>query len=288
MVDKDGNAVDIVGELEKLESQMTSYIDEIEDLLIGLRKVDSERERLTEDFNIMTPKAVKIQRRKRQSERKKVNQNLKRPAMLFKTRTTMRGSVVEPAEETKSEPAEKMDDYEMISVNCRFKKPVKALTDKLKALIKQRKDLEEKYSKMRIEVFKIKQIKLYKPVKGDAVDEMFAGYLNEAKLAIEVERISANNYMFGTKKILAKIINNRLVIRVGGGYMNAEEFIEQYGRIEMLKKMKQEGDRTGETDLQVQISNAPGASSTKGSEAAKRMTMMLGNNFKEEMRKKMS
>lgn len=39
---------------------------------------------------------------------------------------------------------------------------------------------------MRREVFKIKQIKLYKPVKGDAVDEMFAGYLNKAKLEIEV------------------------------------------------------------------------------------------------------
>ena len=79
---------------------------------------------------------------------------------------------------------------------------------------------------MRKEVFKIKQIKLYKPVRGDVVDEMFADYLNKAKLTIEVQRISASNYMFGTKKILAKIINGKLVIRVGGGYMNAEEFIE--------------------------------------------------------------
>ena len=74
-------------------------------------------------------------------------------------------------------------------------------------------------------------------MQGDAVDEMFAGYLNKAKLTIEVQRISASNYMFGTKKILAKIINGRLVIRVGGGYMNAEEFIEQYGKIEMMKIM---------------------------------------------------
>jgi len=32
--------------------------------------------------------------------------------------------------------------------------------------------------------------------------------------------------MFGTKKILANIVNDRLVIRVGGGFMNVEEFIE--------------------------------------------------------------
>ena len=36
------------------------------------------------------------------------------------------------------------------------------------------------------EVFAIKKIKLYKPVRGDVVDEMFAGYLNKAKLDIEV------------------------------------------------------------------------------------------------------
>lgn len=46
--------------------------------------------------------------------------------------------------------------------------------------------------------------------------------------------------MFGTKKILANIVNDRLVIRVGGGFMNVEEFIEQYGKLEMLKLMKAE------------------------------------------------
>jgi hypothetical protein len=48
--------------------------------------------------------------------------------------------------------------------------------------------------------------------------------------------------MFGTKKIMCKIINGKLVVRVGGGYMSADEFIEQYGRIEMLKMMKQQHD----------------------------------------------
>jgi len=100
---------------------------------------------------------------------------------------------------------------------------------------------------MRKEVFKIKNIKMYKPMVGDVVDEMFAGYLNKAKLTIEVQRISASNYMFGTKKILAKIINGRLVIRVGGGYMNAEEFIEQYGKIEMMKMMKMEESKNAQS-----------------------------------------
>jgi hypothetical protein len=116
--------------------------------------------------------------------------------------------------------------HHMLKTNCKYRNPIKTLLKDLKGFNQRRKDLEDKYANMRREVFKIKQIKLYKPVQGDAVDEMFAGYLNKAKLTIEVQRISASNYMFGTKKILAKIINGRLVIRVGGGYMNAEEFIE--------------------------------------------------------------
>jgi len=56
----------------------------------------------------------------------------------------------------------------------------------LKEINNRRKDLEDRYSQMRKEVFKIKQIKLYKPVRGDVVDEMFAGYLNKAKIEVEV------------------------------------------------------------------------------------------------------
>lgn len=69
---------------------------------------------------------------------------------------------------------------------------------------------------------------------------MFAGYLNKAELTISVQRLATGKYMFGTKQILAKIINGKLVIRVGGGYMNAEEFIDQYGEIEMRKLLKLE------------------------------------------------
>ena len=42
---------------------------------------------------------------------------------------------------------------------------------------------------------------------------------------------------------MAKIINGKLVIRVGGGYMSVAEFIEQYGKIEMAKMAKDEARR---------------------------------------------
>jgi hypothetical protein len=164
----------------------------------------------------------------------------------------------------------------MLATNCRFKQPIKKMLKQLKEVNRERKDLEERYSQMRKEVFKIKQIKLYKPVVGDVVDEMFAGYLNKAKLTIEVQRISASNYMFGTKKILAKIINGRLVIRVGGGYMNAEEFIEQYGKIEMMKMMKMEESKNAQAEERPKTST--------GLDADRKKTAAMGAEIKEKMR----
>lgn len=46
--------------------------------------------------------------------------------------------------------------------------------------------------------------------------------------------------MFGTKKIFAKIINGKLVIRVGGGYMGIDEFIKVYAEQELLKVQRYE------------------------------------------------
>lgn len=41
--------------------------------------------------------------------------------------------------------------------------------------------------------------------------------------------------MFGSKKIYAKVMNNKLVVRVGGGYMDMNEFITTYAESERLK-----------------------------------------------------
>jgi hypothetical protein len=57
---------------------------------------------------------------------------------------------------------------------------------------------------------------------------------------LNVKRLGPGKYLFGTKNIMAKIINGKLVIRVGGGYMSADEFIEQYGKMEMMKMIRQE------------------------------------------------
>ena len=174
MVDKDGNKVNIMGDLIKLEEQMTAYSEEIEVLLRDITQLDILKENCLTEFNAELPKPIKDLRKLRKKEREtKVNPNLKRPAQL-------------PTQSKKAKPTEEREDptdiYVMINLNCRFKKRIEGMLKDLKEINNRRKELEDKYSQMRKEVFKMKQIKLYKPVRGDAVDEMFAGFLNKANV----------------------------------------------------------------------------------------------------------
>jgi Growth-Arrest-Specific Protein 2 Domain len=52
---------------------------------------------------------------------------------------------------------------------------------------------------------------------------------------LPITRLGKGFYMFGTKKIFAKILNSKLVVRVGGGFMGIDEFINTYGESELLK-----------------------------------------------------
>jgi hypothetical protein len=77
--------------------------------------------------------------------------------------------------------------------------------------------------------------KSYRAITGDSVDEMLANVVNIKSCDVPISRISEGNYIFGTKKIYAKIMNNRLVVRVGGGYSSMEEFINTYAESERLR-----------------------------------------------------
>ena len=72
------------------------------------------------------------------------------------------------------------------------------------------------------------------------MDELFAEYINRLNCPVPIIRIGNNQYNFGSKKIAAKVINGKLVIRVGGGFMGIEEFMMYYGQQELQKIQKEE------------------------------------------------
>jgi hypothetical protein len=82
---------------------------------------------------------------------------------------------------------------------------------------------------------KPKDAPVYKAAAGDEVDKMLSDVLARLGLNLPINRLGGGYYMFGTKKIYCKIINGKLVVRVGGGYMGIEEFIGVYGTQEAEK-----------------------------------------------------
>ena len=56
---------------------------------------------------------------------------------------------------------------------------------------------------------------------------MMAMYINQCPFFVPIERLSEGNYFLGAKKIFAKIMNNKLIIRVGGGFCVIDEFMKQ-------------------------------------------------------------
>ncbi len=72
-------------------------------------------------------------------------------------------------------------------------------------------------------------------LKGDLLDEMIGQYIFQANCPVPIKKLGNGYYIFGTRKIYAKILNGKLVIRVGGGFMIIEEFINTYAEQELNK-----------------------------------------------------
>jgi myosin heavy subunit len=74
---------------------------------------------------------------------------------------------------------------------------------------------------------------IYHAVKDDPVDRKLAEYIKACPLRVRfrimrLERESEGVYKYGMKRVFIKIENEQLIIRVGGGFMNMDEFVEQY------------------------------------------------------------
>ena len=80
---------------------------------------------------------------------------------------------------------------------------------------------------------------VYIPVKGDEVDLKLAEYINNypdrQKLKIMFMRESEGVYEFGSKKVLIKVEKDKIKIRVGGGFLSIDEFLDQFTPVELQK-----------------------------------------------------
>ena len=74
------------------------------------------------------------------------------------------------------------------------------------------------------------RIAIYIPVKNDAVDTKLAEYINQypdkSKLKIMFMRESEGVYQFGSRRVSVKVDRGKISIKVGGGYLSIDEFLD--------------------------------------------------------------
>jgi len=80
------------------------------------------------------------------------------------------------------------------------------------------------------------------PGKNDKVDQKLNVFLNDFYTKrrisqIPFRRISQGNYEFGTQKVMVKVDNEKIKVRVGGGYLLLDKFIEMQAPVEEAKLM---------------------------------------------------
>lgn len=61
----------------------------------------------------------------------------------------------------------------------------------------------------------------------DEVDRMLRRYLKSHGIENNFQRLTPGRYLYGDQKILLKVLNGRLIVRVGGGYLPIEIFLSQ-------------------------------------------------------------
>lgn len=86
------------------------------------------------------------------------------------------------------------------------------------------------------------RIAVYIPVKNDMIDKRIAEYINNypdrQNLKVMFMREAEGVYQFGSKRIVVKVDKDKINIKVGGGFLSVDEFLDQYtpGEIERLER----------------------------------------------------
>ena len=74
------------------------------------------------------------------------------------------------------------------------------------------------------------RVAIYVPVKDDPIDMKMAEFINNYpdrnKLKIMFMREAEGVYEFGSKRINVRVEKGRIKIRVGGGYLSIDEFLD--------------------------------------------------------------
>ena len=109
-------------------------------------------------------------------------------------------------------------------------------------ILKHLKEAEEEVQNNKLKDYSFRSTLanvVYIPLKDDFIDRALAEYINNyperEKLQVLFLRESEGVYQFGNKKISVKVEKDSIKIRVGGGFLSIDEFLDQYTGYEAEK-----------------------------------------------------
>lgn len=119
-------------------------------------------------------------------------------------------------------------------------------------LLQHLKDAELEIETLRAYIIELKhRIAVYIPVDNDAVDQKLAEYINNYpernRLKVMFLRESSGVYQFGAKRVYVKVEKDKIYIRVGGGYLTIDEFLDLYTPLEIEKLERKSPLKKAET-----------------------------------------
>lgn len=86
------------------------------------------------------------------------------------------------------------------------------------------------------------RIAVYVPLKSDPVDKALSEYINSyedrRKLKLMFLRLKEGVYEFGTRRVSVKVERSNILVKVGGGWLMIDEFLEQYIPVELERYEK--------------------------------------------------
>jgi hypothetical protein len=214
-VANDKNVKQLNSEHEQIRATMQMQFDELD---ISFKDLEKQHQQTVSDLfgvqNIL-----------------KVKEDVERQLAV----TVEHNKQIDAAKDELNRELENASDY-IVRLEDKFFESKRTSLDLLKGL----KDSEGEIDMLKTYIIDLKsRIAVYIPVKGDATDKKMAEYINNypdrQKLKIMFMRESEGVYQFGTKRIGVKVAKDKIEIRVGGGFLSIDEFLDQYTPAELEK-----------------------------------------------------
>lgn len=127
-----------------------------------------------------------------------------------------------------------------------------------------------------------KQKVTYVPVRGDFIDNQLANFLNSMTVPCEVPftRLEPGVYLFGSKRVVLRVENIGIVIRVGGGFIKLEDYINNQSVFEVgrmkLKEAKEQENKKRNSKPSSPAKHEVDRNSSPNINFAKRNSLMTG------------